>query len=103
MHYYPVNLNLSGKKCVIIGGGKIAQRKAKTIIAAGGEVFLISPGITAELFALAENKKLVWLKRPYQEGDIEDFFLAICATNDAAINLLAAKEAKLKKILVDCG
>jgi precorrin-2 dehydrogenase/sirohydrochlorin ferrochelatase len=103
MHYYPINLNLNGKKCVIIGGGEVAERKAGTILSAGGEVFVISPNLTAELLAMAEKGMLVWQKRIYQTGDmnIEDFFAAVCATDNAEVNLSAAQEAKQKKILVD--
>jgi precorrin-2 dehydrogenase/sirohydrochlorin ferrochelatase len=101
MHHYPINLNLNGKKCVLIGGGAVAERKAKTMVAAGGEVLVISPELTAGLIALAEKETLVWVNRAYQAGDLDGFFLAVCATDDEAVNLLAAQEAKEKKILVD--
>jgi precorrin-2 dehydrogenase/sirohydrochlorin ferrochelatase len=101
MHKYPINLNLSRKKCAVIGGGAVAERKAKTMLAAGGEVLVISPEITPELSGLARNGNLSWVNRPYRAGDLDGFFLAVCATNDKNVNLLAAQEAKEKKILVD--
>lgn len=101
MPHYPINLNLAGKRCAVIGGGAVAERKAVTILKAGGEVLLISPKVTDRLLALAAKGALTWDKRPYQRGDIENFFLVICATDNAEINSLVAAEAKQKGALVN--
>jgi len=96
--FYPVNLRLEGRKCLVVGGGKVAERKVVNLLSYGAKVTVISPRITSKL-AGQEGIEL-WL-RSYQSKDVEGFFLVICATDDDAVNLQVASECMERNILVN--
>jgi len=98
---YPINLDLSGKPCVVIGGGKVALRKVKTLLQAQAKVTVIAPSLTASLAKLAQAEVIFYKQKEYMSGDMTGFFLAVCATDSSFINAAAAKEAKAKHILVN--
>lgn len=101
MSLYPINLDLSGKTCVVIGGGKVALRKVKTLLQAQAKVTVIAPNLTASLAKLAQAEVIFYKQKEYMPGDMTGFFLAVCATDSSFINAAAAKEAKAKHILVN--
>ncbi len=101
MSLYPINLDLSGKTCVVIGGGKVALRKVKTLLQAQAKVTVIAPSLTASLAKLAQAEVIFYKQKEYMSGDMTGFFLAVCATDSSFINAAAAKEAKAKHILVN--
>ena len=73
MGYYPVFLDLDKTRCLVIGGGTIAERKVEALLAAGGEVTLISPELTAALRVLEAAGRLTVQQRPYQRGILKPF------------------------------
>lgn len=89
---YPAVLNLHGKRCAVIGGGKVALRKVRTLTAAGALVTVISPVADDALIKLADEGKITLHLRGYQNGDA-GCFLTVAATNDAALNRQIAKDA----------
>jgi len=93
MVYYPINLNLNGRKVVVIGGGRIAERKVMGLIEAMAVVTVVSPKLTPELMMYAEEGKITWKKRDFTAEDIQDAFLVIAATNQSEINLSIKKAA----------
>ena len=93
MVYYPINLNLNGRKVVVIGGGRIAERKIMGLIEAMAVVTVISPKLTLELMEYAEEGKLIWKEKDFTAEDIQDAFLVIAATNQPEINLAIKKAA----------
>ncbi|WP_245690451.1 precorrin-2 dehydrogenase/sirohydrochlorin ferrochelatase family protein [Sporolituus thermophilus] len=99
--YYPVNLNLAGRRCAVIGGGAVAARKVLALLAAGAAVTVVSPAVTAELAALAAAGQITHIERPYWPGAIENFFIVICATDDPDVNRQAAEEGRAKGALVN--
>lgn len=99
--YYPVNLQIHHQSCVIVGGGSIAERKAISLLAAGAAVTILSPHITQRLVDLAEKKEITHIARPYQSGDVENFFIVICATDNGSINKLVAEEGMKSGALVN--
>ena len=101
MRYYPVNLDLSGRPVVIVGGGAVAARKALRLVEAGARLTVIAPFIEERLAALAAARSLVHLERPFLRGDLAGALLAFAATDDAQVNLAVACEAKERGILVD--
>jgi precorrin-2 dehydrogenase / sirohydrochlorin ferrochelatase len=101
MAYYPVLLDLSGKKTVVIGGGKIGQRKIETLLEYGAAVYVISRELTPELQRLRENGGIMLLAEEFDEGFIEDAFLIIIATNDKMLNRRVSLIAKERNILVN--
>lgn len=98
MGYYPVFLDLDKTRCLVIGGGTIAERKVEALLAAGGEVTLISPELTAALRALEAAGRLAVQQRPYQRGDLDAVSLVIAATDDPALQRQIAADAKQANI-----
>ena len=100
-NYYPISLNISGKKCVVVGGGQVALRKVKTLIEHGATVRVISSDLCSELTQLKGKGKISVLTREYQTGDLQDAVIAIAATSDNDTNSEVAREAQGKAILVN--
>jgi siroheme synthase-like protein len=100
--YYTICLvGLSSRQAIVVGGGKVAARKVEGLLAAGAQVKVISPILTLELQLLADSGEITFLPRPYQDGDLEDAFLVIAATNDAAVNQAVWIEAERHGCLVN--
>ncbi|KAF0218378.1 MAG: precorrin-2 dehydrogenase / sirohydrochlorin [Geobacteraceae bacterium] len=94
MRYFPINLNIRGKRAVIIGGGSVAERKCLSLIQAGAQVTVIAPDLVNGLRDLHAQGSIVHLAREYKAGDLADAFLVFAATDDHATNRAAAAEAK---------
>lgn len=99
--YYPVFLNISGQKCVVVGGGQVALRKVKALLECGANVEVISPALGSELNKLAETGEINVLPRNYQAGDLQGALMAVAATNDRHINQEVVKEARRSRILAN--
>ncbi|MDP3879477.1 MAG: bifunctional precorrin-2 dehydrogenase/sirohydrochlorin ferrochelatase [Dehalococcoidales bacterium] len=99
--YYPLFLNLSGKKCVVVGGGQVALRKVRTLLEAGAAVEVISPEPCTEMIKLVEEGQITVLRRSYQPGDLKEASVAIAATDDNDINRQVAVEARRSRVLVN--
>ncbi len=94
MNYYPVFLNLDAKETVVIGGGKVAERKALALIKAGAFVKVISPVITEGIKRLKKNGLLTHIKRSYRKGDLKNAFIVIAGTSSARTNSRIARDAE---------
>ncbi len=99
--YYPVSLNIQGKRCVVIGGGEVALRKVKALLEHGASVQVVSPALCPELNQLATSRAIDVLHKEYEPGDLKDAFIAIAATTENDTNQKVADEARQKKILVN--
>lgn len=94
MKYYPVFLRIAGRRCVVIGGGPVAERKVETLLAAGARVVVVAPELTAGLAALARHAEIDHLARPYERGDLASAALAYAATDDEALHAQLARDAE---------
>ncbi len=102
MQTYPVNLiGLAGRRAIVVGGGTVALRKVEGLLAAGAQVTVVSPALADELAALHAAGKIAVIQRPYQDGDLADAWLAIAATDDAAVNHAVFAEAQRRGCLVN--
>ena len=102
MSYLPLFIDVTGEKCLVVGGGKVASRKLIPILSTNMIVTLISPDIIDEIHqASNEHKNLKIIKRKFNSEDIEDQFLIVAATNDTKINKEIAKISKEKNILIN--
>jgi siroheme synthase-like protein len=99
--HYPLFLNISGKSCIVMGGGKIAERKVAMLLKFNAEVKLISPKITGALSKLSKSGKIEVIEREYEDGDLEGASLVFAATNRREINERIKKEAQTKGIPVN--
>ena len=98
---YPINLDIEGKVCVVLGGGKVALRKINGLLNAGGRVMVIAPEICPELKKFVEENQIDWRRQNYEAGCIPSGLIFIAATNDKEVNKLAAVEASNKNMLVN--
>ncbi|MGA2108481.1 MAG: bifunctional precorrin-2 dehydrogenase/sirohydrochlorin ferrochelatase [Syntrophorhabdales bacterium] len=92
--YYPLFLDLTDKLCIVVGGGAVAERKARGLLNAGARVRLISPEVTRGVRRLARQGRIEVVPREYQEGDLEGAALAIAATNVEKVNMMVKEESK---------
>ena len=99
--YYPVFLNLAGKRCVIIGGGTIAQGKIGGLLQAGCQITVISPDATPGIRQAAQRGDITWLERTYQPGDMEGAFIGVAATNVWHVNREIYEEAERLGVLLN--
>jgi len=87
MKYYPVFLNLKGVKAVVVGGGRVAERKIAALLKAGALVKIISPAITKTLEKYKKQGLVSHIKREYRQGDLKDAFIVIAATSSRTTNV----------------
>lgn len=84
--YYPVFLNLTGKRCLVVGGGRVAERKCLSLVKAGAKVTVVSPDLTARLRLYNEKGLIKYIDRSYRSSDIKSAFIVIAATSSAETN-----------------
>lgn len=102
MNYYPVCLDLRERPCTVIGGGRVAERKVRGLLSCGALVKVVSPELGAGLKDLLEAEdNLSWVPRPYCDGDLDDAFLAIAATDDKETQQSVYLEAEKRRIPVN--
>lgn len=99
--YYSVNLSLTNKKCLVVGGGKVAARKVQSLLACSANVYVVSPELTPLLIGLANDNRIFYLPREYNYTDLLDCFLVISATDDVKTNQKVASDCMSKNILVN--
>lgn len=99
--YYPVFLDLKGKKCVVVGGGSVAERKVGMLLECEALVTVISPKLSLGLQQLAEQGTVQAIRRKYRSGDLKDAFLVIAATDDEAINSAVAEQGIQQCMLIN--
>lgn len=99
MRYYPLLLDLQNKKCVVAGGGQVAQRKARSLINCGAKVKVISPSLNKGL--LRFKKEFIHIKSGYRPRLIEGAFLVIAATADRKVNSRISSDAQRLGVLVN--
>jgi precorrin-2 dehydrogenase/sirohydrochlorin ferrochelatase len=100
-YYYPAFLNLKGKKTVVVGGGKIAERKILALLKAGADVTVISPGITKRIAGEKLKGRIKHISRQYGRGDSRKAFLVIAATSSQEINRRVSEDATCLVNVVD--
>lgn len=101
MRYYPLNLNIEGQKCVVIGGGRVAERKVNALLAFGAEVQVVSPDLTEGLQRLVDEGKVTYQQRRYAPEVLAGAFLAFAATSARGVNAQVARDARALGILVN--
>lgn len=96
MLLYPINLKIDGRLCTIIGGGRVAYRKVRSLLECGAQVKVVSPVLSDEFKAV--SGEVEHINRAYQEGDLKGSFLVIAATDDEETNKAVEKEARERNL-----
>ena len=101
MSFYPVFVELEGKKVVVVGGGKVAYRKVLALMECGATIHLAGRELTQALRELIDNGRIHFLGREFNEGSLENAFMVIAATDDKELNHQISKCARKMGILVN--
>jgi precorrin-2 dehydrogenase/sirohydrochlorin ferrochelatase len=100
-YHFPVNLDIQHRKCLVIGGGKVAERKVESLLHCGAKVCIVSLDLTDGLRNLANRGIINFVKRRYVTEDLEGCFLVISAVDDGEINSKVADDCLERNILVN--
>ncbi|MGH7773316.1 MAG: precorrin-2 dehydrogenase/sirohydrochlorin ferrochelatase family protein [Candidatus Binatia bacterium] len=103
MGYYPIFLNLVGRRCVIIGGGAVAERKVDTLLGVGATVTIVSPSLTERLESWVREGHIKHVGRDYRPGDLAGYELAFVATDDREVNAVVASEGRERGVWVNAA
>lgn len=90
---FPLFMDLSGRRAVVIGGGTVGLRRAEVLRRFGADVTVVSPSLLRPVDGICH------IARRYRPGDLAEAFLAIAATNDPTVNEAAGREARQLGIL----
>jgi len=101
MSYYPVFLNLSGQRCLVVGGGAVAERKVEGLLEAEASVTIVSPTLTDALERRVKEKKIRHYMREYRKGDLAGYRLGFVATDNPQINRAVYEEAQEAGVLLN--
>jgi siroheme synthase-like protein len=103
MGFYPVFLELDGRRCLVVGGGPVAERKVEGLLAAGAIVTVVSPTLTPRLSALSIARNIHHEPRASRPGDVAGFELAFAATDDGTVNATLAREGRSRGVWVNAA
>jgi precorrin-2 dehydrogenase/sirohydrochlorin ferrochelatase len=99
--YYPILVPLDSLKCLVVGGGKVAERKVYNLLPFNARITVISPEVTPALLHLANGARINVLQRAYQQGDIDEADIVFVATDDKDLNREISEEARRRRLLVN--
>lgn len=110
MRYYPIFLDVRGRRAVVVGGGKVAERKVRKLLRAGAVVRVISPELTSGLDRLAREHEIQFTRRRFRKGDLgrrrankRSPLLVFAATDDPAAQFAVRRDARAAGALVNAA
>lgn len=106
MAYFPLYIELENKKCIVVGGGKVAAGKVRQLLSFGGNVTVIAPELAGELAQLAAEGQIVWKQGVFpmeevKEEDFADCALVVAATDQKDVNARVSKLCRIHGIPVN--
>jgi len=99
--FYVACLRLSGRRCVVVGGGEVGLEKVEGLLACDAAVTLVAPAAVGGLERLAQEGSIAWERRDYRPADLEGTFLVIAATDDTDVNIAVHDDAERRAMLVN--
>ena len=99
--YYPIGLDIIGKECVVVGGGRVAERKVMRLLEYGAQITVVSPKLTPLLQKWARQDLFCHRKKKFSNDLLQGQFLVFALTDDLSVNRRIACEARKKNILVN--
>jgi precorrin-2 dehydrogenase len=103
MSYFPIFVEMKRRRCLVIGGGAVAERKIAGLLEAGAAVMVISPDVTEIIARWSKEKLINFVARRYQPDDLAGHELAFIATNDAGVNATAYNEGRERGVWVNAA
>jgi siroheme synthase-like protein len=92
MSYFPIYLEMAGRRCLVVGGGEVAERKVASLLEAGAKVAAISPEATDNLLRWSMENRIEFIARRYQAGDLADYDLVFVATDEPDVTTQVSNE-----------
>jgi precorrin-2 dehydrogenase / sirohydrochlorin ferrochelatase len=99
MRYYPVQLDIRGRRCLVVGGGGVSTRKVETLLSCSARVTLVSLEVSDKLRRLSNRGDITLRERAYAASDLEGVFLVIGATDDEDLNRRISTDAAAFNVL----
>jgi siroheme synthase-like protein len=103
MSYFPIFLEMAGRRALVIGGGAVAERKIGSLLEAGAQITVISPAITETIAQWLKENSINVSARRYQPGDLAGYELVFVATNDEEVNAVAHNEGRERGVWVNAA
>ncbi|MCW8827692.1 MAG: siroheme synthase CysG [Gammaproteobacteria bacterium] len=101
MDFLPIFMNIRGQRCLIVGGGEVAARKAALLLQAGADINLVSPELLGNLKDMYAEGRIHFRQGTFEEGDLEGVSLVIAATDDEAVNRRVSELARARRLPVN--
>lgn len=101
MGYLPIFLQVAGSRCMVVGAGEVAARKAQSLLDAGAEVTVVSPALGASMEDGARAGRIRHISRAYETGDMRGYALVFAATDDAVLHKNLFDEARALSIPIN--
>jgi precorrin-2 dehydrogenase/sirohydrochlorin ferrochelatase len=98
---FPVNLHLEDRRCVVVGGGTVAERKVRSILRCTEQVTVVSPDVTPGIAELEGEGRVIHIREEYKVQHVRDAFLVIAATDDLAMNSAVSRDARANGTIVN--
>jgi siroheme synthase-like protein len=95
---YPVNLLVEGRRCVVVGGGRIAARKIEALLDAGADVRVVAVDLSPEVEVWRDEGRVAIAQRAFEPADLDDAWLVTTATDDPATNRAVADAAEARRV-----
>ncbi len=100
---YPVNLIVDGRRCVVVGAGRIAARKIDGLLAAGADVHVVAPQLGEQVQAWRDEGRITAAERPFEPADLDGAWLATAATDDPAANHAVFEAGEARRVWVNAA
>ena len=98
---FPLYVDLSDSEILVAGGGRIAERRIRSLLPFAGKITVVSPELTSGLQELAEEGKITWLRKTYEKKDIESASVVLGATDNEEVNYSIYRDCREKHITVN--
>jgi precorrin-2 dehydrogenase/sirohydrochlorin ferrochelatase len=99
--YFPAFLDLRDRRCLVVGGGPVGERKVRGLLECGARVVLVSPTLTADLATLVATGRVAHHARAFRRTDVRGCTVAVAATGRAAVDQAVARSARRARVLVN--
>ncbi len=99
MLLFPAFLKLAGRRCLVVGAGRIAEEKIQGLLRAEAQVRVVSPNATPRVRAWARAAKIRWDARAFRPADLRDIFLVVAATSSPQLHAQIYEQAKRRRVL----
>lgn len=101
LRYLPLGIDVTDRKCVVVGGGAVGTRKVQTLVKTAADVMVVSPEVTDELAGLIRAYDIRWVREPFRDAHLQGAFLVVAATDDEGLNREISDLASRRGALVN--